>query len=108
MKNNNVKDIVKEVQPVDININEILVPILQDTIADSNRHNKRMFILSIILTILLLIISLVSITTVYKQSNNYQEFLNQFEFEGDYTYTQDINADDGSSGIINDGININQ
>lgn len=108
MKDNKIQDMANKVKQADTNINNILIPLLQDTIADGNRHNKRMFIISIILAVLVLIISTVSITIVYRQTNKYQEFLNQFEFEGDYTYTQDVDAGDGSSAIINDGIKINQ
>lgn len=106
-----MKDI-KITKPVssipDTDINKILIPLLQDTIADGNRHNKRMFIISIFLMISILTISIVSIIIAYRQTNKYQEFLNEFEFEGGYTYTQDIDAGDGGSATINDGININQ
>lgn len=108
MKDERMNKIATEVKQVDTNINSILIPLLQDTIADGNRHNKRMFIISIILTIMVLIISIVSIVIVYRQSDKYKEFLNQFEYEGEYTYTQDIDAGDGSSPVINDGIRINQ
>ena len=101
MKNEeNLQDILKQVQNVDNGINSMLVPILKDTIKDCNMHNKRMFILNIVLSFILGIVILVSLYLVYRQNIKYQEFLNQFEFE------TEIYQDTDDNSIINSGINV--
>lgn len=94
-------DILNEVKNVDTGINTMLVPILKDTIQDSNKHNKRLFIMLIISMVMVLCISIFSIYLVYKQNIKYQEFLSQFDFETETIYQQ---TDDNSD--INSGINI--
>lgn len=97
-------EVYKEVKNVDDGINAILVPILQDTIADGNRYNKRMFIITVISLIVIVVIGVTSLILMYTQNQKYQEFLSQFDFETTETIYQD--TDDNS--IINDGININK
>ena len=97
-------EVYEEVKNVDDGINAILVPILQDTIADGNRYNKRMFIITIISLIVIVVIGVTSLILMYTQNQKYQEFLSQFDFETTETIYQD--TDDNS--IINDGININK
>ncbi len=78
-----------------------LVPLLKDTIADNNRHNKRLFITNIVLSLVVLIISITSMILVSLQSKQYADFLSQFEFESDTVYQS---TNDNSD--INDGIRI--
>ena len=79
-----------------------LVPLLKDTIADNNKHNKRLFITNIVLSLVVLIISITSMILVSLQSKQYADFLSQFEFEE--TVYQETN--DNSN--INSGISINK
>ena len=99
-----LNEVYKEVKSIDDGINSILVPILQDTIADGNRYNKRMFIITIISLVVIAVIGITSLILIYNQNQKYQDFLNQFDFETTETVYQD--TDDNS--IINDGININK
>ena len=78
-----------------------LVPLLKDTIADNNKHNKRLFITNIVLSLVVLIISITSMILVSLQSKQYADFLSQFEFESDTVYQS---TNDNSD--INDGIRI--
>lgn len=95
-------DILNEVKNVDTGINTMLVPILKDTIQDSNKHNKRLFIMLIISMVMVLCISVFSIYLVYKQNIKYQEFLSQFDFETEVYQDTDDNS------TINSGINYNR
>lgn len=99
-----LNEVLTEVKQVDNGINSLLVPILQDTIADGNRHNKRMFIVTIVSLVVVAVTAITSLFLIYKQNQKYQEFLSQFEFESTETIYQD--TDDNS--VINDGININK
>ena len=96
-----LKEIVDQVRGVDEGINNLIVPLLKDTIADGNRHNKRLFILNVILVISMLIISIYSQFLVMEQNKKYADFLSQFEFESDTIYQS---TNDNSD--INDGIRI--
>lgn len=76
-----LKEVVEQVKEVDEGINNLIVPLLKDTIEDGNKHNKRLFILNIILAISMLIIALYSQYLVMEQNKKYADFLSQFEFE---------------------------
>lgn len=94
-----LNEIVDKVKGVDDGINNLIVPLLKDTIADNNKDKKRMFIAIVLLIIAIVIISLYSQFLVMKQNEKYAEFLSQFEFEGDNTITQ---FTDDYSGINSD------
>lgn len=98
-----LNEVVEKVKDVEDNVQTLIIPILKDTIQDGNRHNKRLFILNLVLTISILIISIFSQYLVMHQNKQYAEFLSQFEFEGETNLIQ--NTDDYSS--INSGINFN-
>lgn len=102
----NMENVLNEVKNVDSSITKIIVPLLEDTIADGNRHNKRLFVLIMIELFIILAISITALFLVYKQNVKYDEFLSQFEFGEELIY-QDVDAGDGSNSIINDGIKIN-
>jgi len=104
MNDENLKDILNQVKNVDTGINNMLIPILQDTITYGNKHNKRIFILSIIELFIIIIVSVTAMFFIYKQNIQYQEFLSQFEFETTETIYQD--TDDNST--INSGINFSR
>ena len=104
----NIENIVNEIKQIDNNVTTILVPILQDTIKDYKKINSRLIAVIILLILAISAISIYSQITISKQTDKYNEFLSQFEFESDeYTYTQEQNTLDGDS-VINGGININQ
>lgn len=98
-----LKEVVEQVKGVDQGINNLIIPLLKDTIEDGNRHNKRLFILNVILAISLLVVSVYSQFLVMEQNKKYAEFLSQFKFESD-TISQETN--DYSD--INSGITINK
>lgn len=102
MEKENMTSILNEVKQVDNGINDLLIPLLRDTIQDGNRHNKRMFTSNIILAVLLFIAIMVSSILLYKQNVKYQEFLSQFDFETEVYQDTDDNS------IINSGINLNR
>lgn len=93
-----LREVVEKVQQVDDGVNNLIIPLLKDTIADSNRHNKRLFILNLILAISILFVSVFSQVLVAIQNQQYAEFLSQFEFES--TVYQDFDTTDESK-IIN-------
>ena len=99
-----LQEIVNKVNGVENGVNNLIVPLLKDTIADSNRHNHRLFVLAVILSISLLIDFIVSVLIISNQNQKYADFLSQFEFETEVI--QELNADDNSVSTINDGINI--
>jgi CHASE3 domain sensor protein len=101
-----LQDIVDNIKGVENGINTMIVPMLKDTIKDNTRIINKLFIVIVILIIVLAVVVGYSQYLIYKQNNEYKEFLSQFEFESEYT--QDIDTDDNSSAIINDGISVNK
>ena len=102
-----LNEIVAQVKNTEENVNNLIVPLLKDTISDTNRHNKRLFILNVILSISILVIALFSQVLVAIQNQKYADFLSQFEFESEQTtYTQDLDSTDGGNAIINSGITV--
>jgi len=95
-----LNEIVDKVKGVDDGINNLIVPLLKDTIADNNKDKKRMFIAIVLLIIAIVIISLYSQFLVMKQNEKYAEFLSQFEIESD------IYQDVDNYSVVNDGINV--
>ena len=94
-----LQEIVEKVKEVDGGINGLIIPLLKDTINDSNQHNKRLFISNVILTIAILIIAVASMLMVAYQNNKYAEFLSQFEFESETVYQETNDYSDINSGI---------
>lgn len=95
-----LQDIVAKVQKVDDGVNSLIVPLLKDTIADSNRHNKRLFVSNMALILAMLIISISSMILVAIQNKQYADFLSQFEFE------ETVYQETSDNSNINSGINI--
>lgn len=95
-----LKEIVNKVKQVDNGVNNLIVPLLKDTIADSNQHNRRLFVSNACLTIVVLVVSIIAMTLVVYQNNKYTEFLSQYDF-GETVYQE---TSDNSS--IGSGINI--
>lgn len=99
-----LSEVVEKVKGVENGVANLIVPILKDTIQDSNHHNKRLFIMNIILAIALLVVSVGAMIIVAWQNQKYADFLSQFEFESDTIY-QDA---DEFSNNVNSGITINR
>lgn len=97
----NLQDILEKLNQVDTGVNNLIIPILKDTIKDGNKHNTKLFIFAMIELAVIFVVTIFSVFLVYKQNIKYQEFLSQFDYET--TVFQD--TDDSST--INSGITIN-
>lgn len=104
----NLNDLVEQIKSVESGVNGMIVPLLKDTIADTNKHNHRLFVLCVILIIAMFALGIYSQFLVAKQNERYSDFLSQFEFESEEIYTQDLDATDGGDAIINSGINVQE
>lgn len=102
----NLNDVVKQLKNVEDGVNGMIVPMLKDTINDTNKHNTKLFVLNIIELIIILVVIIYSQLLIYKQNIKYQEFLSQFDMESEVF--QDLDTNDNSTGTINDGITINK
>ena len=103
--NNDMKDlseVVQKVKSVEDGVANLIIPILKDSVKDGNQHNKRLFVIIMMLILALAIVSVTSIVIIYNQNQKYAEFLSQFEFETELT--QDFNTTDNSA-IYNPVIN---
>lgn len=96
-----LEEVVNKVKHVEDGVTNLIVPLLKDTIEDSNRHNKRLFISNIALIVVILMVGLSAMVLSAYQNNRYIEFLSHFEFENDTVFQR---VDDNSN--INDGIRI--
>lgn len=92
-------EVVEKVKNVEDGVTNLIVPLLKDTIADSNKHNKRLFISNVVLIIVCLAISLSAMILVAYQNDRYAEFLEQFEFESETVYQTTNDNSDINSGI---------
>lgn len=97
-----LKEVVDKVKGVEDGVSNLLIPILQDTIKDCNKHNTKLFILNILLAIFILIIAIFSQVLVIRQNEKYSDFLSQFEIESD------IYQDVDNYSVINDGISVSK
>lgn len=95
-----LEEVVEKVKGVEDGVANLIVPILKDTIQDSNQHNKRLFIMNIVLAIALLIVSIGAMVLVAIQNQKYADFLSQFEFE------ETVYQETSDNSNINSGINI--
>lgn len=95
-----LKEIVEKVKQVDDGVNNLIVPLLKDTISDSDRHNERLSNSNRTLAIVILVISVLSMALFVYQNNRYAEILSKYDF-GDTVYQS--TSDDSN---INSGINI--
>lgn len=102
----NLNDVVTQIKNVESGVNNMIVPMLKDTIKDNNKQNTKLFILFAISLIISAVVTFYSLFLVYKQNIKYQEFLSQFDFESEVF--QDLDTKDNSTGVINDGIKINK
>ena len=93
-----LQEMVDKVKGVDDGINNLIVPILKDSIKDSNHHNKRLFVINMMLVLTITIISIASLILITKQNEKYIEFIEQ------YDVTSSVYQETNDSSIINDGI----
>lgn len=100
-----LNELVDQIKSVEAGVNNMIVPLLKDTIADTNKHNRRLFVLCIISLIAMFGLGIYSQFLVAKQNDKYTEFLSQFEFGTEEIY-QDLDSTDGGDAIINSGISI--
>ena len=102
----NLNDLVEQIKSVESGVNGMIVPLLKDTIADTNKHNRRLFVLCVILIIAMFALGIYSQFLVAKQNEKYSDFLSQFEFVAEDEYIQDVSATDGGNSVINSGITV--
>lgn len=102
--NENLTDIINQIKTVENGINDMIVPMLKDTINDYKKTFNKMVAIIIVLIIGLLGVIGYTQYLLAKQNDKYNEFLSQFEFESDVY--QEITSDEDSSSTVNDGINI--
>ena len=95
-----LEEVVQKVKGVEDGVANLIVPILKDTIKDTNQHNKRLFIMNIVLAVALLLVSIGAMILVAYQNQKYADFLSQFEFE------ETVYQETSDSSSINSGINI--
>lgn len=104
----NINELIEAIKSVESGVNGMIVPLLKDTIEDTNKHNKRLFGLCVISLIVILVLGVYSQYLIFKQNDKYNEFLSQFEFESEEIYTQDLDTTDGGNAIINSGITVQE
>lgn len=103
-----INELITQIKNVENGVNNMVVPLLKDSINDTNMHNHRLFILCVVLIVSMLIIGVFSQILITKQNQKYTDFLNQFEFKGsDTSYIQDLDAVGGNA-IINSGIDVKE
>ena len=102
----NLNDIAKQIKDVESGVNNMIIPLLKDTISDANMHNRRMFIIVILCLSIIALLGIFAQCEIAKQWKQYADFLSQFEIQGDVV--QDVDSNNESSAVINDGITINK
>lgn len=98
-------EVVDKVKGVEEGVNNLIIPILKDSIRDGNNHNKRLFVINMMLVLALVVVSIASMIIITRQNDKYIEFMEQFDFESS-NYVQDLNTNDGGDAIINSGITV--
>lgn len=103
----NINELIEAIKSVENGVNGMIVPLLKDTIEDTNKHNKRLFVLCIMALLVISILGVCSQYFIFKQNDKYNEFLSQFEIGTGEIY-QDLDAFEGGDAIINSGISISE
>ena len=93
-------EVVDQVRNVENGVNDLIIPILKDSIKDGNHHNKRLFVINMMLVLALMVISVVSMVIITRQEGRYEEFVKQFDFQNQTTITQETT----DNSTINDGL----
>lgn len=97
-----LKEIVDKVKQVDDGVNNLIVPLLKDTISDSDRHNERLSNSNRTLAIVILVISVLAMALFVYQNNRYADILSKYDF-GDTSVYQNTSDNSNNSG---GGVNI--
>ena len=97
-----LNEILHQMHDVDNGINNMIVPILKDTINDYKKTFNKMVIIVILLILGLLAVISYSQYLIYKQNREYKDFLSQFDFESE------IYQDTDNNSTINSGITVNK
>lgn len=90
-----LKEIVDKVKQVDDGVNNLIVPLLKDTISDSDRHNERLSTSNRILSVVVLVISILAMVLFTYQNNRYAELISK----GDTVYQSTSDDSTITSGI---------
>lgn len=93
-----LKEIVEKVKQVDDGVNNLIVPLLKDTISDSDRHNERLSNSNRTLAIVILVISVLAMALFVYQNNRYADILSKYDF-GDTVYQSTTDESKITSGI---------
>ncbi len=93
-----LKEIVDQVKKVDDGVNNLIVPLLKDTISDSDRHNERLSNSNRTLAIVILVISVLAMALFVYQNNRYADILSKFDY-GDTVYQSTSDESSITSGI---------
>lgn len=95
-----LKEIVDKVKKVDDGVNNLIVPLLKDTIQDSDRHNERLSNSNRTLAIVVLIISVLAMALFVYQNNKYADIISRYDF-GDTVYQNTSENSNNNSGGVN-------
>lgn len=93
-------EVVDKVKGVEDGVNNLIIPILKDSIKDGNNHNKRLFVINIMLVVAIMIISVTSLVLITEQNDKYIEFMEQYDI------TSSVYQETSDSSTINDGIRV--
>lgn len=93
-----LNEIVDKVKKVDDDVNNLIVPLLKDTIQDSDRHNERLSNSNRTLAIVILVISVLAMALFVYQNNRYADILSKYDF-GDTVYQNTSDNSSNSSGV---------
>ena len=74
-----LQSIADQVKNVDNDITRVIIPVLKSTIENGNLHNKRLFLMNMVLLVILFNVIVVSITLFYKQNIRYNELIKKIE-----------------------------
>lgn len=95
-----LEEVVDKVKSVEDGVTSLMIPILKDSIKDGNQHNKRLFVINMMLILAIIIIVITAIVVFKLQQDKYVEFLSQYEFKSETSIYQETT--DNSN--INSGI----
>ena len=93
-------EVVDKVKGVEDGVNNLIIPILKDSIRDGNNHNKRLFVINMMLVLALVIVSIASMIVITRQNDKYIEFMEQYDI------TSSVYQETSDSSTINDGIRV--
>lgn len=95
-----LEELVGKVKNAEDGITSLIIPILKDSIKDGNQHNKRLFVINMMLVLAIMVISVASMIIIARQEDRYAEFLKEFDFDNTIYQATSDNSN------INDGIRI--